>query len=315
MRKYGFWKKKRKKGSKDPGRHRWRIRIGGYCLGSSLPLKYGGLKERIFSRIGYRPDDSSKISTFDRDRRTGSWWKMLSVLMKTKNSLILYTVPVLSFSASLVVPVLGLGWCMRTLDPILILSVFVTLSLCFWCSFAFVFVQCWLGGLWRIECVSLMDGLLGLDLMEEVEWGASTSSTLDRDLLTGLRLKMLSVSMEMKNLLVLNTFPVLSVLASLVFPALGLWFLILTIAPIQISLMLVSPVCFSLILPFQCGVTVLFQCPFWPLRRERAFLVGEGFLELERMMRNCGDWSVVGRCIGVSLERWSPEFAVVINLR
>ena len=118
-----------------------------------------------------------------------------------------------------------------------------------------LFLRCWLGRLWSVDYTLLMVGLLGLDLMAEVEWGASKSSTLDRDLRTGSRLKMLSVSVKMKNLLVLNTFPVLSFLASLVVPALGLGFWIHTLAPIRISLLLVSPVCFAPILHFRFGVT------------------------------------------------------------
>ena len=62
---------------------------------------------------------SSKISTLDLDRLTDSMLKMLSIFMKMKNLLILYTIPVLSISANFFVPGLGLGFLICTRAPIL----------------------------------------------------------------------------------------------------------------------------------------------------------------------------------------------------
>ena len=152
MRKYSFCKKKRKKGSEDPGRHRLGIRIRGYCLDSSPPLESGAEEKDILDiSIGYNPDYLFKSSTFDCDLRIGSWWNMLSVLMKIKKLLILNTVPVLSVSASLVVPALGLGCFICTLAPILIflsalLPVCFALALRFQFGFALL-LQCCLDGL------------------------------------------------------------------------------------------------------------------------------------------------------------------------
>ena len=124
------------------------------------------------------------------------------------------------------------------------------------------------------------------DLMQPY---SSKSSTCDRDLRTCSRLNMLSVSMKIKNVLILDTVPVLSISASLVVPALGLGFLICTCAPILISLLASSPFCFALALCFQAVVETccfcLLRCcldRLWSV--ECAFLVVGGLLGLELMV-------------------------------